>query len=66
MLNFRLLNYLFKALIFLIDSMHECITMYLFSSDHIGREIITRFDTGIKNNGTFYTDTNSRETLKRM
>lgn len=34
--------------------------------DHIGREIISRFDTGIRNNGTFFTDQNSRETAKRI
>ncbi|XP_054707229.1 lysosomal alpha-mannosidase-like [Uloborus diversus] len=34
--------------------------------DHIGREIITRFDTRMENNGIFYTDTNSRETMKRI
>ncbi|GFT23386.1 lysosomal alpha-mannosidase [Trichonephila clavipes] len=34
--------------------------------DHIGREIITRFDTNLENNGIFYTDTNSRETMKRV
>ncbi|XP_055937632.1 lysosomal alpha-mannosidase-like [Argiope bruennichi] len=33
--------------------------------DHIGREIITRFDTDLENNGIFYTDSNARETIKR-
>ncbi|KAG8190302.1 hypothetical protein JTE90_012589 [Oedothorax gibbosus] len=34
--------------------------------DHIGREIITRFDTGLNNDGVFYTDSNGRETVKRV
>ncbi|GIY02877.1 lysosomal alpha-mannosidase [Caerostris extrusa] len=34
--------------------------------DHIGREIITRFDTELTNNGVFYTDSNGRETIKRV
>ncbi|CAL1260740.1 unnamed protein product [Larinioides sclopetarius] len=34
--------------------------------DHIGREIITRFDTDLENNGVFYTDSNARETIKRV
>lgn len=34
--------------------------------DKIGREIITRFDTDIKSNGIFYTDSNGREMMKRM
>lgn len=33
--------------------------------DNIGREIISRFDTGIKSTDVFYTDSNGRETLKR-
>lgn len=31
----------------------------------MSREIITRFDTEIKSNGIFYTDSNGREMLKR-
>ncbi|KFM74950.1 Lysosomal alpha-mannosidase, partial [Stegodyphus mimosarum] len=34
--------------------------------DHIGREIITRFDTQLQNNGTFFTDSNSRQTVKNV
>lgn len=34
--------------------------------DRVGREIITRFDTDIQSNGTFYTDSNGREWLKRQ
>lgn len=33
--------------------------------DH-GLEIITRYDTNFKNNATFFTDSNSRETLRRI
>lgn len=35
-------------------------------NDHIGREIISRFDSNLQTNGTFYTDSNCRETLKRI
>lgn len=34
--------------------------------DDIGKEIISRFYTDIKTDGTFFTDTNGRETLKRV
>ncbi|XP_033643770.1 lysosomal alpha-mannosidase-like [Asterias rubens] len=34
--------------------------------DGIGREIITRFDTDLKTNSTFYTDANGRQMLKRI
>ncbi|XP_031623847.1 lysosomal alpha-mannosidase-like isoform X1 [Contarinia nasturtii] len=34
--------------------------------DKIGREIIMRFDTDIKSNGIFYSDSNGREMLKRV
>ncbi|XP_065289713.1 lysosomal alpha-mannosidase-like [Dermacentor albipictus] len=34
-------------------------------ADDKGKEIITRFDTEIKNDGVFYTDSNGREILQR-
>lgn len=34
-------------------------------TDHKGKEIITRFDTELKNDDVFYTDSNGREILKR-
>ncbi|XP_048377727.1 lysosomal alpha-mannosidase isoform X2 [Stegostoma tigrinum] len=34
-------------------------------SDRIGKEVITRFDTPLKTEGIFYTDSNGREILKR-
>lgn len=33
--------------------------------DHVGKEIFTRFETDIKSNGIFYTDSNGREMLQR-
>lgn len=33
--------------------------------DSVGREIVSRFETEIKNNGVFYTDSNGREMIKR-
>lgn len=33
--------------------------------DRIGKEIISRFTTDIKNDGVFYTDSNGREMIKR-
>lgn len=33
--------------------------------DRIGREIISRFDSDIKSNSIFYTDSNGREMLQR-
>ena len=35
-------------------------------SDHLGKEIITRFDTEIQNGGKFYTDANGREIKERI
>lgn len=34
--------------------------------DHVGREIVMRFDTDIASNGIFYTDSNGREMLRRQ
>uniref|UniRef100_A0A1A9ZH71 Alpha-mannosidase n=1 Tax=Glossina pallidipes TaxID=7398 RepID=A0A1A9ZH71_GLOPL len=34
--------------------------------DDIGKEIITRFDTDIKSEGMFFTDSNGREMIKRL
>lgn len=34
--------------------------------DHLGKEIITRFDTDIKSGGKFYTDANGREMKERI
>ncbi|XP_078091137.1 lysosomal alpha-mannosidase isoform X2 [Mustelus asterias] len=33
--------------------------------DHIGKEVISRFDTPLKTDGIFYTDSNGREILRR-
>lgn len=34
--------------------------------DKVGKEIITRYDTNLQNNRTFYTDANGRQILKRI
>ncbi|CAG7723264.1 unnamed protein product [Allacma fusca] len=33
--------------------------------DHIGKEVVTRYSTDLSTNGTFYTDSNGREMLRR-
>jgi len=35
------------------------------SEDKVGKEIITRFDTDLKSNGVFFTDSNGREIVQR-
>ena len=35
-------------------------------TDQIGREVVIKFQTGLKSNGIFYTDSNGREMLKRV
>ena len=42
------------------------VSWWLFYSDHLGKEIVSRFTTDINNNGTWYTDSNGREMQKRM
>lgn len=34
--------------------------------DHRGKEVVSRFSTGIDSKGQFYTDSNGRETLRRI
>jgi len=34
--------------------------------DGVGKEIVTKYSSGIKNNGVFYTDSNGREFMKRI
>lgn len=34
--------------------------------DNVGKEIVSRFQSSIKSNGVFYTDSNGREALKRV
>src|SRR5882724_955700 len=34
--------------------------------DHIGKEIITRFETDVKTDNVFYTDANGRQTIRRI
>nr|XP_008200004.1 PREDICTED: lysosomal alpha-mannosidase [Tribolium castaneum] len=34
-------------------------------SDNVGKEVVTKFTTPLKNNGEFYTDSNGREFIKR-
>jgi lysosomal alpha-mannosidase len=40
-------------------------TYVFFSSDNIGKEVISRFTTDLQTNGLFYTDSNGRELLER-
>lgn len=35
-------------------------------SDKVGKEVISRFTTDLNNNGTFYTDSNGRQLMKRI
>lgn len=37
-----------------------------FCSDQTGKEVISRFKTGLNSDDTFYTDSNGREILKRV
>lgn len=32
----------------------------------MGKEVITKYSTGLQTNGVFYTDANGREILKRV
>ena len=40
-------------------------SVFVFLSDDLGKEVITRFDTSIKTSEYFYTDSNGREMLRR-
>lgn len=41
------------------------ILISIYPSDGVGKEIISRVETGLPSNGLFYTDSNGRQTLQR-
>lgn len=50
----------------LFDSSYQAYLINFFFSDGMGKEVITKYSTGLQTNGVFYTDANGREILKRV
>lgn len=50
----------------LFDSSYVVSYLIFFFSDGKGKEVITKYSTGLQTSGVFYTDANGREILKRV
>lgn len=51
----------------IVDLIYVCISLSIpCFRDGIGKEVISRFVTPLESNGTFYTDSNGRQMLKRV
>ena len=54
--------------VFILPLLYSIMTvrLSLLRSDGKGKEVITKYSTGLQSNGVFYTDANGREILKRV